>query len=97
MPTKEQMAQSISQLATLAPLEYDQVRAQEAKRLSVRVANLDNAVTEARKKIFASGASMKALTFVDTEPWPEPVHGHKLLNQIVEMLRKYLVLPNHSP
>ena len=42
----------VARLAALSPLEYDRIRAEEAKRLKVRVTQLDREVKQARKKIW---------------------------------------------
>jgi hypothetical protein len=38
----------------------------------------------------------KALELTDPEPWPEPVDGAELLNNIAAVFRRFIVLPLHA-
>ena len=50
MGLESQINTAIQRLSKLSPLEYDQVRREEAKSLGVRSAVLDAAVRNARKQ-----------------------------------------------
>lgn len=76
----------IQRLSKLSPLEYDQVRRQEAKTLGVRPVTLDAAVKDARK-----GSSAEELPFAETEPWQEPVEPGNLLTDIAATIRRFIV------
>lgn len=77
---------SIVRLAALSPLQYDQVRKEEAKALGVRPATLDGAVKNARK-----GSDSDNLPFTEVDPWPEPVDPAKLLTGIAATIRRFIV------
>lgn len=75
-------------LAGLKRPQYEQVRVSEAQTLGVRVTELDRAVAEARK-------NDKPL-FPAIEPWPTPVNGAALLDELTTAIRQYLILPPYG-
>lgn len=92
-PIPETLEATVERLARLSPLEYDQVREEEAKRIKVRAATLDKAVHQARKG--QTGDGEQATPLVEgVEPWEEPVDGGELLAEIKATLTRYMVLPD---
>ncbi len=88
--TEEPLEDAIKRLAILSPLEYERVRKPEAKRLKIdRVSVLDAAVKAARPQ----DSEGNDLGLTEPDPWPEPVDGDALLDNIVLVVRRYLVLP----
>ena len=90
----------IEELAGLTALVYAQQRKEVAKALGVGVGVLDAEVTKARRRLGFAGeedeAQGKRLTFVDPEPWGEPVDGAALLDELVTVFERYLALPPHG-
>jgi putative DNA primase/helicase len=88
----------IERLAKLVPIEYDRVREAEAERLGVRISTLDAEVEKARRKLAGDGndSQGEAVLFPDIEPWTEPVGGAELIADLVEAIRRYVVLPEHA-
>lgn len=83
---------SATRLAMLSLLEYDRARKPEAKRLGIRVTALDKAVQECR---LSSGRHMiEALR--DPLPWPEPVDGSALLEEIVTSIKSHVILATEA-
>ena len=82
------------ELAKLSKLKYDQCREEEAKRLGVRAATLDNVVNGYRKS--EAGEEEDVAPFADPDPWHEPVDGAALLDEMVSTFTRFLVLPDHS-
>jgi putative DNA primase/helicase len=76
---------AIQRLSKLTPLQYDQVRKEEAKALNVRPATLDGAVRNARN------GGPEDVPFEEVEPWPEPVDGAELLTGIAATVRRFIV------
>lgn len=76
-------------LAALTRTAYDQVRRQEAKRLGIRPATLDDEV-EARRS--GSGDGQPELVPV-VDPWPEPVVGSEILSACAERIGRFVSLP----
>jgi putative DNA primase/helicase len=76
----------IQKLSKLSPLQYDQVRRQEAKALGVRPATLDAAVTNASK-----GPVAENLPFAEVEPWPDAVDPAQLLTEIASTVRRFII------
>src|SRR2546423_1078671 len=44
-----------------------------------------------------SASSLNALKIVDPEPWADPVHGAVLLNELQQILTRFVVLPKAVP
>lgn len=77
---------AIARLAALPPLQYDRVRKDEAKILGARPDTLDKLVREARQ------TDDDESPFIDVEPWPEPVDPAQLLEEILAIIRRFIVL-----
>ena len=85
----------VERLARLPVLEYETCRNEIAKRHDVRASVLDSEVKKARRAGAGdSDRQGQALGLDDPEPWPEPVDGDALLDEIVMRVRRYLVLPD---
>ncbi|MFH1672935.1 MAG: DUF3631 domain-containing protein [Pseudomonadota bacterium] len=80
------MDDAIQRLAKLPPLQYDQVRRAEAKALGVRPATLDEIVKAARK-----GTDNTGLPFIEVESWETPVDPARLLSDIAQTIRRFIV------
>ena len=89
------IAKEVQRLAGLPSLEYEQCRNEVAKRFDVRASVLDSEVAKARHTEFGdTDRQGQPLGIDDPEPWPEPVDGDALLDEIVMRVRQYLVLPD---
>ncbi len=84
----ETQEQTIARLAALSPIAYDRCREDEAKRLGIRVSTLDNVRFRLLPKNDQQGDS--------AEPWPEPVNGCQLLDDLAGEFRRFLKLPPHG-
>jgi Protein of unknown function (DUF3631) len=84
----------IARLAKLAPLQYEQERKTAAERLELRAAILDKLVQAERAKLGLNGDSKQghAISFPEPEPWPQPVYGAELLDQIATAIRNHVVM-----
>ena len=78
-------------LQKLDLLDYEQVRGEVADRAGVRKSLLDEAVKGNRGD---EGQEKKGITLADPKPWPHPVNGSELLNELVSELNRYLFLPD---
>jgi hypothetical protein len=72
-----------------------------AAQVEVRLRELEREAQEAKRKTKAETKSEaapkgRALEFTDPEPWPEPVEGAVLLEQMAEVFNRFLVLPHHG-
>jgi len=79
--------EAIERLASLTPLQFDRVRKAEAKRMGVQVATLDKAVLDAR----GDGGSDNDEMFPEAEPWPDPVDGAMLLDEVTSVIRRFII------
>lgn len=89
--TEEQM---ITRLAGLSKLAYFRVQKASAEALGITPGNLDKLVNEERRRMQDDDHSTPGGTviFEDVEPWPAPVDGNALLNDITAAVRRFTVL-----
>jgi putative DNA primase/helicase len=80
------MRVAVERLARLSPLEYDLIRKNEATALGVRPGTLDIEVKAMRKQAAADDTP-----FEEVEPWPVPVDGAALLDQITATVQRFIV------
>ena len=78
----------LQDLANLEPPEYEKVRRETAQKLGWRFHILDDEVAQRRPRK-PKGAEPKPSP--DEEPWPESVDGNQLLQELLEILERYVV------
>jgi Protein of unknown function (DUF3631) len=87
----------IARLAALPPLDYEREREPAAERLGCRVGILDQLVEDARTTQNQLGSGQgRPLLITEVEPWPEPVAGTDLLNELSTTIRRYVVIDEHA-
>jgi putative DNA primase/helicase len=86
--------QTIARLAGLPLLEYERQREKVAKQLGCRAPILDKLVDARRSKKTDASLQGSSVNFPEIEPWPEPVDGTEMLNQISQTFSRYIVLPD---
>jgi len=86
--TLEQINARIGELAALSPIEYDQIRENEAKKMKIRVSTLDKEVSRLRPVDTEESGD---LIFPVPETWPETVDGGTLLSEIVATIKRFVV------
>ena len=87
----------IKRLAKLTTIEYERERKSAAEKLGIdRVSALDSAVKAARGDNGDTKGQGRPLELPTIEPWPEPINGADLLNDICNAVKRYLVLPDGS-
>lgn len=92
LESKNPLIAAVERLAALSPLEYDQVRVEEAKSLGVRPATLDSAIKNHRKD-----QEQKTDTpFHEVEPADDPVDGSELLDDILHTVKRFIVCEHHT-
>jgi putative DNA primase/helicase len=88
----------IARLAVLPPLTYERERGAAAKRLRCRrVSTLDELVDAKRREGRAADAANtkgqgRRIEIADIVPWPEPVDGAALIDEVAGAIRRYVVL-----
>jgi putative DNA primase/helicase len=87
---------TIEHLATLSPIAYDRCRVAEAKRLGVRPSTLDREVSRARGDSEPGEGSDSTAIFREPNPWSQPVDGMQLLSAVSDMVRRFVILPQHA-
>jgi putative DNA primase/helicase len=91
-PPPESDEAAIARLARLSPLNYDRVRDAEAELLGCRVTTLDTVVRPMRGGDTAPGQG-RMLHLPAPEPWPQPVCGAALLDELATFIVRYVFLP----
>ena len=84
--------ETISRLAKLPLIEYDRMRTEEAEKLECRTATLDRLVKAARNE----QKNIKQVPFDEVEPYHEQIDPGELLNEIVLIIRKFIVLDDQQ-
>jgi hypothetical protein len=92
----DELEAAIKKLSTLSLAAYERSRAAEAKRLSVRTTILDKLVADERPPGDGKAGQGSPLDFPSPEPWPDPVDGAELLNELRDMVREYVVCSDHK-
>src|SRR5947207_4360065 len=84
----------LARLAALPPLEYERQRTDAAARLGIsRVSILDRLVAAVRGDgARETGGRGRPLDLADLEPWPAPVGGSALLRELVDTIRRHVIL-----
>jgi len=82
---------AFARLAALTPMQYDRCRKAEADALGIRVETLDKEVRRARGEPEVDLAGT-AVMFPELEPWPDPVDGAELLDNIEGVIAKYVII-----
>ena len=85
--------EKIEQLAVLPPLQYETQRKEVAKALNVRVSLLGDYVDRVRpaREDDVKGQG-SALNFPSLEPWPDPVAGEALVNDMTAAIKWHVIL-----
>src|SRR6266581_3071825 len=83
--------EAFQRLARLSPADYDRARKAEAKRLGIRVETLDAEVAKLRP--LSDDEKARAVKLESIEPWPEPVDGAQVLDQVASRFSLYVKLP----
>jgi putative DNA primase/helicase len=90
----------LERLARLSPLEYGRARKDAAKRLiGGSVTFLDVAVKAKRGALrLNKGDDLQGqeLDFREPEPWPEPLDGAELLDDMTSAVKRYVVMAEHA-
>jgi hypothetical protein len=89
----------LERLAKLSAVQYEHERKQAAERLNVRAFILDRLVAAERARLGLDGEDGKqghAIEFATSEPWPEPVHGAELLDEIAKAIGAHVIMAEHA-
>jgi hypothetical protein len=89
-----ELSAEIKKLAVLPIGVYEATRTAEAKRLGMRVGMLDFLVKAERNK--AAKEQKDFLPHWKVEPWPEPVDGATLLEELRKYFTRHAALPKHA-
>ena len=84
--------QTFNRLAALSPAQYDRTRKAEATHLGIRLETLDTEVAKSRTELDYDDQA-RAAKLPPVEPWPEPVDGAEVLDQVSERFTLHVFLP----
>jgi putative DNA primase/helicase len=85
----------VERLAQLSELQYQRARSGAAKKLNIPPNGLDRLVRIEREKLTAgdTNGQGKPLELLPPEPWPNPVDGAALLDDLADYFSNHVVLP----
>lgn len=86
----------IRRLAQLSTRDYELERKDAAKRLKVRPSALDGFVATERDQDAGGHQQGRAFALPQPDPWPEPVVGAELLDDIRASIQRHVVMFNHA-
>jgi putative DNA primase/helicase len=88
----------LERLARLSRVAYERARRQAADELKFRSAMLDRLVGAKRIELGLAEDKLagSAVNFPEPEPWPEPVDGAALLDEISSAIARHVVLPERA-
>jgi putative DNA primase/helicase len=85
------LVDELVRLAQLGLIEYEQARTNAAHRCGMRRMKLDSEVEKVRKRLRPEVAP--SLDTPVRDPWPDPVDGAALLDELTATYSRHLVLP----
>lgn len=85
----------LKRLIALTPLQYGQQRKEAAEKLNVSVSYLDRLCKMGRSQ-GDDAAQGRRLDFTKVMPWGEPVNGEELLDEIVDVVRRFVICKPHA-
>lgn len=85
----------ILQLASLSELDYCREHGDAAKSLGISTSDLKRLVKNARQKITPANQSENNI-FTEVTPWPEPVQGGQLLDELALLTRRFVVCDSYT-
>jgi len=86
-----ELADELSRLASLSPVEYDRQRKTAADRLNIRISTLDKLIEQRRARGEDKIQGTK-LELHPPEPWHESVTGEALFDDMVETICRHVAL-----
>jgi Protein of unknown function (DUF3631) len=86
----------IRRLASLSVLQYARQRDDAAKRLGVGLGMIDRLVKAECDKTAGAGTQGRPLSFPQIEPWPDPIDGAALLDDLVVVISKHIVMADYA-
>jgi putative DNA primase/helicase len=91
-PDETAIERRIAELNALSQIKYAVARNSAARELHIPVSLLDKLVKGKRPE--EDVGQGRPISFPVIEPWPEPIDGAKMLDELVAALRRYVVLTN---
>ena len=89
----------LEKLARMTLLDYERARREAGKKLGIaRLSLLDTLVKSKRSEfgLNGDGKQGRPISFPEIEPWPEPVDGAALLDEIDKAIGLHVIMPEHS-
>ncbi len=98
-PEPDPESETIPRLAALSDLAYFRVQKANAEALGVTTGQLDKLRNAERKRQAAEAGSEEGgsnVLFDEVEPWPQPVNGAALLDELSATVRRFVVCERHT-
>lgn len=95
-PFSEEALRNLIALKQRDRASFESLWAMFKSETSVRTGELEKAMQRSERENCVP-RSGRALTFPEIEPWPDPVDGEALLEEIVAAVRHYVMMELHAP
>ncbi|MCC2636870.1 MAG: hypothetical protein K0Q68_589 [Moraxellaceae bacterium] len=98
-PEPDPEADTIKRLAALSDLAYFKLQKASADALSITTGQLDKLRNAERKRQATEAGSAESgsnVLFDEVEPWPQPVNGAALLDELSATVRRFVVCERHT-
>lgn len=89
----DEIGNIVQSLVNLSPVAFDLACKREAPRIGCTIGALKREVKAARGEAERTGSG-RPFNIAEIEPWPDPVDGAWLLNELVATFRRFVVLPD---
>jgi Protein of unknown function (DUF3631) len=86
----------IRRLASLSKIQYERQRDAAVKLLGLRAGVVDKLVKVERDKTAGDGKQGRPVNLQDPEPWPEPIDGAALLDELMVVISQHVVMSDHA-
>lgn len=98
-PEADPESEAIKHLASLSDLAYFKVQKANADALGITTGQLDKLRNAERKRQAAEATEQEGgsnVLFEEVEPWPQPVNGAALLDELSATVRRFVVCERHT-
>lgn len=98
-PEADPESEAIKRLASLSDLAYFKVQKANADALGITTGQLDKLRNAERKRQAAEATEQEGgsnVLFEEVEPWPQPINGADLLDELSATVRRFVVCERHT-
>src|SRR4051812_6145493 len=91
--TEEDLERCLQLLADMPDAQYERARKEQARKLGMRLPVLDKEVRRRQHGQSIDRLPGRPLQWANINPWPYEVNGAQLVEELVEIIREHIALP----